>query len=108
MKGIDYIEDDKELYCKLSKGYADGLSNFLVLDKSELPSNVKFGASYDSWCLNSPLYLQFLERRLRMYYGVEFINATLVSLKQVSQTFLMSIIINCSGMGLVFDGGYDS
>ncbi|KAG0670841.1 hypothetical protein C6P40_004006, partial [Pichia californica] len=48
MKGIDYIEDDKELYCKLSKGYADGLSNFLVLDKSELPSNVKFGASYDS------------------------------------------------------------
>lgn len=107
MKGIDYVEDNQEQYASLSPGYADGLSNFEILDKSKLPNGVKFGAKYDSWCLNSPLYLQFLERRLKMYYGVKFIQTNLTSLKQAASVFPGSIVINCSGMGLTYDGGYD-
>lgn len=108
MKGIDYVEADEELYASLSTGYAEGLKNFEIISKELLPKNVKFGAKYDSWCLNSPLYLQFLERRLRMYYGVEFVNSTVVSLKAISQNFPNSSIINCTGLGLRYDGGYDS
>lgn len=107
MKGIDYIEANEWQYKNLSPGYAEGLSNFKIIVNSKLPPNVKFGAKYDSWCLNSPLYLQFLERRLKMYFGVEFIRTILVSLEEVSQKFPNSIIINCSGMGLDFNGSYD-
>lgn len=107
MKGIDYIEADEKPYKLLMPGYSEGLSNFQVIPKNKLPKNVKFGASYDSWCLNSPIYLEFLERRLKMFYGVNFINATLMSLKEISQNFPNSVIINCSGLGLSYNGGYD-
>lgn len=108
MQGIDYVEADEEAYANLNPGYSDALENFKIIPKSELPSNVKFGAKYDSWCLNSPLYLQFLERRLKMYYDVEFILATLVSIETASQLYPNHTIINCSGMGLKYNGGYDS
>ncbi|TID28142.1 hypothetical protein CANINC_002679 [Pichia inconspicua] len=105
MKGIDYVEADEEAYATLKTGYADGLHNFTIL--KDLPTNVKFGAEYDTWCLNSPLYLQFLERRLRMHFGVEFIIAKLMSLRQASQLFPSAQLINCSGLGLKYDGGFD-
>lgn len=107
MKGIDYIEDNEDQYKNLSPGYSEGLSNFEIIEKSKLPPNVKFGAQYDSWCLNSPLYLQFLERRLKMYFNVDFISTSLVSLEEVSLMFPNSVIVNCSGMGLCFNGLYD-
>lgn len=108
VKAIDYVEADEKPYTTLSPGYAEGLQSFEVLEKEVLPKNVKFGAKYDSWCLNAPLYLQFLERRLRMFYNVEFIIAALVSLKEVSQMYQGSTIVNCTGMGLTYKGGYDS
>lgn len=107
MKGVDYVEADEEPYTRLNPGYAEGLESFQVLDSRTLPANVKFGSMYETWCLNAPLYLQFLERRLRMYYGVEFVTATLISLQQVSLNFPGATIINCSGMGLQYKGGYD-
>lgn len=105
MKGVDYVEADEEPYKTLKTGYADGLQNFKLL--KDLPPNVKFGAEYDSWCLNSPLYLQFLERRLKMYYGVKFVFATLSSLKQAAQLYPSAQLINCSGLGLKYNGGLD-
>lgn len=107
MKGIDYIEANEKPYVGLSKGYSEGLENFEIINKRDLPENVKFGATYDAWCLNSPLYLQFLERRLKMFYNVAFKHTNLVSLKQISQIYQGCTIINCSGMGLSYNGGYD-
>jgi D-amino-acid oxidase len=101
------VEADEEPYTRLNSGYAEGLESFQVLDSRALPANVKFGSMYETWCLNAPLYLQFLERRLTMYNGVEFVTATLISFQQVSLNFPGATIINCLGMGLQYKGGYD-
>lgn len=107
VKGIEYLESPDELYSTVSFGYKEGMENFKVLPKSGLPTGVKFGAEYDTWILNAPLYLQYLYRKLQMVYGVEFKRASLNSLKQVFESFKSDFVVNCSGQGLQYSGGYD-
>lgn len=107
MTGIDYLEYKNRSYESLLPSYVDGLQNFEVINKSQLPTGVVFGCKYDTYCLNAPLYLEFLERRLRMSFGVEFIEKKLSSLKEAAQLFPGATIINCTGMGLLYDGTYD-
>ncbi|KAH3663515.1 hypothetical protein OGAPHI_004916 [Ogataea philodendri] len=107
MPGTDYIEKSDPAYLNLAPGYYEDLENFKVIPTHQLPKNVKFGAKYTAWSLNAPMYLQFLERRLEMFFGVKFVQESLGSLEQVAKMFPGNIIINCSGRGLQYRGGYD-
>ncbi|QPG77342.1 hypothetical protein FOA43_004751 [Brettanomyces nanus] len=107
VQGTDYLEYSDPLYTAIGKGYADGIDEFRVLKRSELPENVVFGATYKTWCINAPVYLDFLENQLRMKYGLKLIQEEVKSLKQVSLKYPGSLIINCTGMGLQWDGTWD-
>lgn len=106
MEGIDYLEE-KGLYDVTARGYYEEIEDLKEIPKSQLPKGVEFGAKYKTWVLNSPLYIQYLQRKLIFKYGVEFIRTELTSLKQVFQRFPNSIIVNASGLGLQYNGGYD-
>ncbi|CUM67312.1 uncharacterized protein PRCAT00005005001 [Priceomyces carsonii] len=107
LDGLEYFEAPDNFYLNLSPGYSDKMSNFKKLPKKNLPHGVAMGTSYSTWVLNAPLYLQYLERKLSMKYGVEFVRCELMSLKQVFQTYPNSIVVNATGKGLQYSGGYD-
>ncbi|GMF56905.1 unnamed protein product [[Candida] boidinii] len=73
VEGYDYIEKHDPLYENISTGYAEELTDFKRLPENELPNNVKFGAKYKTYVLNAPVYVQFLERKLRMESNVTII-----------------------------------
>ena len=107
MKGIDYLEYPDPLYMKLGKGYHEGVDDFKVIPKKKLPRNVVFGATYKTWCMNSPVYLEFLQNELDMKYGYKFIFKNVPSLSIIAETYPHALIINATGMGLQYDGSYD-
>ncbi|KAH3680895.1 hypothetical protein WICMUC_000038 [Wickerhamomyces mucosus] len=105
IEGIDYVEN-KGVYGIKSKGYFEEIEEMRELE--DLPDGVSFGASYKTWVLNSPLYLQYLYRKLIFKFGVHFIRTEIISLKQIFQNFPKLTVVNASGLGLQYDGGYDS
>lgn len=108
IKGIEYFEAPDEFYQKVAKGYSEDMVDFKVLDTIHLPNGVKMGTEYQTWSVNSPVYLQWLFRKLYYKYQVEFVNANLSSLREVNKYVEGNpVIVNCSGMGLQYDGGYD-
>lgn len=108
VKGIEYFEEPDSFYRNISKGYREGIDNFEVLEKDQLPDGVKIGTSYDTWVLNAPMYIQFLQRKLRFEYDIKFLKKRINSLKEVNKYVKKNpIIINCSGRGLKYEGGYD-
>lgn len=109
--GIEYIENPDSYYSNCEGGYSEGMENFRRLASHEIPDLVDLpavGYSYSAWVLNAPLYIQYLERKLRMHHGCKFICQEARSLKEISESHPGAIIVNCSGMGLQFDGSYDS
>lgn len=108
VKGIEYFEKPDSFYKNLSKGYTEEVENFEVLNESHLPEGVNLGTSYDTWVLNSPMYIQFLQRKLQFEYDVKTLKKRLSSLKEVNKYVKHDpIIVNCSGRGLKYEGGYD-
>lgn len=108
IKGIEYFEDPDKYYMNISRGYREGVENFKILKEDQLPEGVKLGTAYDTWVLNAPLYIQFLQRKLKFEYDVKFLKKRLSSLREVNKYVKNNpIIINCSGKGLKYDGGYD-
>ncbi|WPK23710.1 hypothetical protein PUMCH_000952 [Australozyma saopauloensis] len=106
--GKEYFENPDQFYRKVGLGYKEEITNFRVLDSLELPEGVVMGTEYDTYALNAPLYIQFLYRKLKIQYGVKFVHAKLESLKEATQFGPAgAIIVNCSGMGLQWNGGYD-
>lgn len=106
--GIEYFEAPDEYYQNISEGYSEDMEDFKVLDKKDLPNGVIMGTSYKTWVLNAPYYLQYLQRKLQFGYDVKFLKYRLDSLKQVNFYIPGNpIIINCSGKGLKYNGGYD-
>jgi D-amino-acid oxidase len=100
MDGIEYFDNPPDAYLQLQGRYSQ-IDGFRVLDPSELPTGVKLGVTYKTWCLNSPVYLSWLERQLTLQ-GVEFIQRNLVDLMEafhLHQNVEASILINCSGIG---------
>ncbi|EGW35478.1 d-amino acid oxidase [Spathaspora passalidarum NRRL Y-27907] len=104
VEGVEYLEAPDEHYKKVGEGYSDGMDNFSrIHDKPGY-----MGFKYDTWVVNSPLYLHFLYRKLISEYHVKFLNAKLTSLSQVNDYITGNpVIINCSGMGLRYNGGFD-
>ncbi|KAH3683887.1 hypothetical protein WICPIJ_005148 [Wickerhamomyces pijperi] len=105
--GVDYVEE-KGIYDVKAKGYFEEIKDLEEIPADLLPKGVQFGAQYDTWVLNSPFYLQYLERKLRFQQGVRFIKSDLISLNQISEASpSSSTFINCTGLGLQYQGGYD-
>lgn len=111
LEGVEYFEAPDELVTGLAEGYTEGIDNFRVLEKNQLPEGAVFGTAYSSFVLNPPLYLQFLYRRLKFHYDVKFVTAKLSKLLEATSYATKSngplVIINCTGQGLQWDGGYD-
>lgn len=108
VKGKEYFENPDEYYKTIGQGYSEGISDFRILEKSELPKGVVMGTEYETFAMNAPLYVQFLYRKLKFQYGVKFVKARLDALKEATQYGVKgTVIFNCSGMGLQWNGGYD-
>lgn len=108
IQGKEYLEKPDEFYSNLSTGWKEQIEDFEVIPEEELPSGVKLGVSYKTWVLNPPLYLQFLYRKLYQQYKINFIAKNLASLQEVNELVGNNpIIINCSGNGLLYEGGND-
>ena len=100
MDGFEYFENPSEAYLQL-KGRYSHIEGFRVLDNSELPPHVKFGVTYKTFSLNSPVYLAWLERQL-ILGGIQFVKYDLVNLLEacaVLKDIDARIILNCSGIG---------
>ncbi|KAM9906593.1 hypothetical protein OXX79_001473 [Metschnikowia pulcherrima] len=110
VKGVEYFEAPDAKYQAVAEGWSNGIDNFRVLKQNEIPKNCVLGAEYDTFVVNAPLYLQFLFRRLKFHYDVKFVSAKLKSLKEAANFSpeKKSVIINCTGQGLQWDGGYDA
>ncbi|KAK6454982.1 d-amino acid oxidase [Scheffersomyces xylosifermentans] len=108
VEAIEYFESPDDLYKNIAPGFSEGMNNFAILPKEKLPDGVDLGVRYDTWVVNAPLYLQFLQRKLKYEYQVKFIQTKLTTLRQVNlHVPNQPIIINCSGTGLQYDGGHD-
>lgn len=108
-QGVEYVEEN-ELYETLGRGYTEEIENFKVLGKEEVPQGFAFGALYDTFVLSAPHYIEFLYRKLRAEYGVGFVKKRLDRLSEavVYSESSNCIVVNCSGTGLQWDGGYDT
>ncbi|SCU78083.1 LAME_0A03224g1_1 [Lachancea meyersii CBS 8951] len=114
MQGIDYLEHPPQEYDGKSPGFnSESLENFHELSQASLPRGVASGFQYDTYCLNAPEYLNFLMSQVKQLcetHQVElFMNRmTLQSLSQVHDICPSnSVVFNCSGKGLQYDGTYD-
>lgn len=107
VEGIEYFEAPDSYYSEIGGGYSDRMEEFKVLEQKELPQGVVLGTSYKTWVINSPHYIRYLQNQLAFRYGVQFHRCDLQSLQQVSKIFPKATLVNCSGRGLQFYGGYD-
>jgi glycine/D-amino acid oxidase-like deaminating enzyme len=106
MEGVDLLEE-KGLYDVAAKGYYEDIAQLRELTKDELPGGVEAGFSYRTWVLNAPLFIQFLQRKLEFEHGVVFQRRTVNSLKELHVDHPGAIIVNCSGRGVLYNGGLD-
>lgn len=108
VKGSDWVEAPSDGYKNLDFNYYKDMDNFKVITgDSSLPKGVNFAASYTTWVVNAPLYLQFLFTHLRDHLGVAFIKRRLNSLKEAEQLSGAKYIINATAFGLQYESGYD-
>lgn len=106
--GYDYIEKKDPLYENVARGYSEEIDDFRVIPPHELPNeNVQFGASYKTFSVYPQTYLLWLQQRLFMRYHVEFVHREVASLAQVAEQYPGATIVNATGMGLQYNGGYD-
>ncbi|ODQ78348.1 hypothetical protein BABINDRAFT_162986 [Babjeviella inositovora NRRL Y-12698] len=122
MQGVEIMENPLPEYTSLGRGYTEELSNFRVLKSDTVSydySNKEIAISkevierarlvtlYDTWTLNSPKYLQYLYQEL-VLLGVTFVRQTLLSLSAARELFpYVKHLVNCSGNGLLYNGGFD-
>ncbi|PVH89412.1 nucleotide-binding domain-containing protein [Cadophora sp. DSE1049] len=96
--GMDWLERPGDEYLTAKTRYQD-IDEFRVLRPEELPSGVKWGASYKTWCVNTPVYLCHLLRRF-ILNGGRIVQKRLESLSEAF-TIVENVrtVINCSGVG---------
>ncbi|SCU78625.1 LADA_0A06568g1_1 [Lachancea dasiensis] len=114
MSGIDYLENPTLEYDGQSPGFnATSLEEFVELPESALPQAVQAGFQYKTYCLNAPEYLEFLQNQVCRLSRARNVSLELkrMTLQSLSQVFEIcnncSVVFNCSGRGLQFDGSYD-
>jgi len=98
MKGVELLETPSKEYVNTVGCYAD-IDDFRVLPSAELPSGVKWGASYTTYCVNTPVYLAHLARKF-ILNGGKIVRKRLESLEDAFNLAInVRSVINCSGVG---------
>jgi D-amino-acid oxidase len=102
--GIEYLEEPSPVYKALTEVKANvlGMSNFRLLRPEELPDEkIKWGCSYDTWCVNPMVYCSFLLRR----FGFSGGKVMKMEVRDPLEIFTMQelgnvdVVVNCSGNG---------
>ncbi|GMG19317.1 unnamed protein product [Ambrosiozyma monospora] len=70
-------------------------------------SSINIGYNYSTWTLNPLSYITWLEYQLKEVYKIKCDKSELKSLKQVEELYNPKTIVNCTGMGLQYDGSWD-
>lgn len=106
----EYWEESDPVLRELGNGYSDEMVGFARLPLQNCPAGTSVGVTYETWCLNPPVYLFWLYRQIMFgRSNVKFVAAKTNLLKHAFQTYApdASVIINCSGMGIQWEGGFD-
>lgn len=115
IEGVDWLDEPDQFYQKY-KG--QGIPEFHVYERNQtaqhddvdpfasVPKCVNWIATYKAWSVNAPMYIQWLYRELMFVYRVEFERRQVSSLKELFVPGV-SVIVNCSGNGLQYDGSHD-
>ncbi len=103
MRGLEYVESPSQEYLDLTeeKAVELGYKSFRLLDKTKLPTNVEWGAEYQTFCLNPMMYCCFLLRNfIRLGGKIEkgVIRHPLEVYDMVKFRGIAAVI-NCSGFG---------
>lgn len=101
IEGIEHLEAPPPEYLDAtSRTNAYGhLEKYHELSKDELPERVRWGASYLTWTLNSPVYCAHLLRKFVLKGGQtkEYALANLLEAFKLASN--VKTVVNCSGTG---------
>ncbi|KAL2829056.1 Fcf1-domain-containing protein [Aspergillus pseudoustus] len=101
VEGIEHLENPPAEYldsAAIAAHYAH-LDGFRQLRGEELPAGVKWGVRYDSFCVNSPVYVAYLLRKFILNGG----STREYTLADPWEAFYLAenvrTVVNCSGVG---------
>ncbi|CEL03552.1 Putative D-aspartate oxidase [Aspergillus calidoustus] len=101
VEGIEHLENPPAEYRdqKAIETYYGHLDGFRFLEKSELPEGVVWGVRYETFVVNSPVYLAYLLRRFILLGG----RTREYTLADPREAFYLGenvrTVVNCSGVG---------
>ncbi|EEQ87157.2 FAD dependent oxidoreductase superfamily protein [Blastomyces dermatitidis ER-3] len=103
MEGIDYVSGQATpTYKALLPDYVE-TDGFRVLDASEVPEGVEFGARYEAFCVDPEVYMMHMLRRFKIGGG----EVRRMRLKSVEEGFEIKgrhgrvrMVVNCTGVGI--------
>ncbi|TVY36610.1 D-amino-acid oxidase, partial [Lachnellula subtilissima] len=110
MPGVEMLESPPAAYVNLDGRYS-AIDDFRVLRKEELAAGAQWGASYTTYCVNTPVYIAHLLRRYLLNGGlivkkrVDGLEDAFAVAGARDGTATVRTVVNCSGtaMGLVND-----
>ncbi|KAE8375683.1 Fcf1-domain-containing protein [Aspergillus bertholletiae] len=102
VEGIEHLENPPAEYLDEKNvqecyGHLDG---FRVLERDECPAGVKWGARYDTFVINSPVYCAHLLRKFVLGGGVTREYTVLDPKEAFYLAPNVKTVVNCSGLGL--------
>lgn len=110
--GEDWLDEPDQFYARYR---GERIPEFTVYRRDEqgdvdhfrhVPASVTWIARYRAWSLSAPMYIQFLSRELMFVHGVAFERRRVASVAELF-TPGTSLVVNCSGNGLQYDGSHD-
>ncbi|TVY32765.1 D-amino-acid oxidase, partial [Lachnellula cervina] len=106
MPGIEMLENPPPAYVNLDGRYS-AIDGFRVLAKEELAQGVRWGATYTTYCVNTPVYISHLLRRY-VLNGGQVLKKRVSGIEDAfaaARDGNVRTVVNCSGtaMGIVDD-----
>ncbi|KAL3489241.1 Fcf1-domain-containing protein [Aspergillus germanicus] len=101
VEGVEHLENPPDEYRdqKAIETYYGHLDGFRFLEQSELPRDVVWGVRYETFVVNSPVYLAYLLRRFILLGG----RTREYTLADPREAFYLGenvrTVVNCSGVG---------
>ncbi|KAF7563696.1 hypothetical protein G7046_g489 [Stylonectria norvegica] len=109
-RGLDYVESLSEDINMLRTGqtFAGEDDDFRILDKSELPAKVIWGAEYETYCVNVRIYCRWLLNEF-LDHGGRLIKKRLGKIEDAFSVLypedptMPVLVVNCSGRNFDLD-----
>lgn len=101
-KGIELLEapsGDYEQQTAESFSFESGLKNYRKYSPSELPSGVRLGYEYDTYCINAPVYCANLLRKFIVQGGLALQQRLTSEWEAYGIVPNVRLVINASGIG---------